>query len=383
MPNRRAVFAAIGTITLGCALTGCDVASTEAGPRTTAETGTRYGSFVYETAAGWTVYEPPTGISFAEGMFEFYADVDNRGESPCLEIREVTATASRVERIPMRYVFSRERDAGFLSEQAARDGQPPISFACERVDPAISGPGDADAYSIVTVHGTTEERELVHWIKLSDGRRFRARYTGVEPAFSEHEPAVTASLATLSFLPDESVLPPLTRDEIVSAMVEQLDDERLWISDGTLRGRPLNDRHLEVLSDPAFAEVTDFNVNAQSAATGGVEVTDEGLRHLAHLPLESLCLRGSLVTDDGLVHLKDLPLKTLVLGETLIEGDGLQHLTGMKLMVIDVAGTRVGDDALVHLKDMPLLQVWIRGARVTEAGVARLSEFLPDASVAN
>ena len=62
-------------------------------------------------------------------------------------------------------------------------------------------------------------------------------------------------------------------------------------------------------------------------------------------------LNGSMMTKDGLAKLKGLTsLKTLDLHQTAITDDGLQHLAALPLKTVGVSGTKVTVAGLERLK---------------------------------
>jgi hypothetical protein len=364
--TRTVVGIALGA-TVCCFLAACSGAG-----------GTDYGWFRYTPPEGWTKHEPSPGVTYAPTLAQFHPDVDDLEDVPRLEIREVTDAKSRTERVAALYAYARERDWRLRVSRAERDGVPPPAFESEEIASTIPGAGERQAYSFLIDRDTEQRRSLVHFVTMPDGRRFRIDYVGVDPGFTERRGAVTASLETLRFAASTSAQAAVSLEETVAELRQHLDGDRLWLYDGEVAGRRLNDEHLAALRDPTFANVADLNlISGHSATVAGVDVTDDGLVHLKHLPLRSLILRGSLVTDAGLAQLTDLPLEALVLAETLVEGDGLRHLSGLPLRILDLDGTRVGDASLQHLTRLPLISLDLRNTRVTEAGVARLQQQLP------
>jgi hypothetical protein len=318
-------------------------------------------------------------VTYAPTLVEFRPQVEDIAAAPHLAIRDVTDQKSRTERVAALYSYALERDWRLRRSQAQRQGLPQPGLQIEEIEPAIGAPGHEEGLAIdMELTGRTQ-RQLLYFVQVPDGRRFRVDYIGVDPGFTEHRDAVTASLASLRFADAEE--PEFSLPATVAALQEHLDGDRLWLDDGQVDGQRLHDRHMEALRDPAFAGVTDLNLISGPAATSGVDVTDEGLAYITHLPLQSLIVRGSLVTDAGLAQLAGLELESLVLGETLIEGEGLRHLRGMPLRSIDLGGTRVGDESLQYLIGMPLISVNLRGTRVSDTGFALLEREFPGAYI--
>lgn len=96
-----------------------------------------------------------------------------------------------------------------------------------------------------------------------------------------------------------------------------------------------------------------------------------------------LNLAGTEITNDGLKHLAGLPLQKLHLERTKIGDDGLQHLKSFTdLTYLNLYDTQVTDAGLEHLKDLKNLKrlfVWKSG--VTEEGIKKLNESLPDLQI--
>jgi hypothetical protein len=379
--DRETIARTMVAAALACALPACDeaegsgaVARAPAGRDQAGD----YGWFKYAAPAGWTRKVPPPGITLAPWVVVFNPEAQEKGERPRLEVWKITDEVSRSEGVPELYEYTLECGWRGQCAEAEKHGKARPAFACERTPAAIGGPGKVEGLSVRIERDGKLRHSLVYFVLGPDGRRFRAMYSGEDPGFTRHRDAVVASLKSLAFPASGPGVPPLSRAEVVAALRKQLDGTRLWLEDGKVAGRRLNDEHLAALSDPAFADVTDLNLVASSAAiSSGVDVTDAGLAHIARLPLKSLCLRGSLVTDAGLVYLKGMPLETLVLAETLVKGDGLRHLEGLPLKVLDIDHTRIGDESLNHLYGLPLVMLHVRETRCTEAGVAGLREKRP------
>lgn len=359
-----ATCAAVGGFSVGC------------GPG-----GTDYGWFSYTPPEGWTKYEPSQGETHAPTLARFIPDVEDRGHVPVLEVHDVTDAKFRGDRIAGLYAYARERDWRLAVTQAERRADTPPAFELEDIPPKIGGPGEKQAFSFLAGRGAQQRHHLIHFVSMPDGRRFRVDYFGVDPGFTEQRDAVTASLSSLRFASAAASQSELTLEETVAALKEHLEDDRLRLNDGKVAGQRLNDRHLEALRDPAFAGVTDLNLAGFDARMGGVDVTDEGLEHIIHLPLRSLTLNGSLVTDAGLAQLTELQLEALGLSGTLITGEGLRHLSGMPLESIDLGGTRVGDESLQYLVGMPLVYINVNGTRVGDAGFLMLEREFPGAGI--
>ncbi|MHC4107910.1 MAG: hypothetical protein ACYSTY_07485, partial [Planctomycetota bacterium] len=188
------------TLLIGTAVCGLPVGCGEAD----------YGWFTYAAPKGWARYVPPEGITLAPNVIEFYPDVEDLRDVPRLEIREVTNERSRSDRVAALYARAREREWRFLCAEAERRGDRLPKFKC---DSFVHGPMQAEALSILVERDGKVSRKLVCFIESSDGRRFRAEYAGVDPAFTVHRSVITASLETLSFPAPESGASPLSLEE--------------------------------------------------------------------------------------------------------------------------------------------------------------------------
>ncbi|MBZ5552801.1 MAG: sigma-70 family RNA polymerase sigma factor [Acidobacteriia bacterium] len=109
------------------------------------------------------------------------------------------------------------------------------------------------------------------------------------------------------------------------------------------------------------------------------EVTDDGLRHLAHLPrLQHLNLSCHRITDQGLEVLRQLPqLKTFELHhQGQVSDAGLAHLAQCdRLERVNLMGTRTGDGVIKALTGKARLRQFFAGTNVTDAGLELLHQF--------
>jgi internalin A len=83
-------------------------------------------------------------------------------------------------------------------------------------------------------------------------------------------------------------------------------------------------------------------------------VTDEGIKHLRGMNLQSLDLSSTRITDAGLTELGqfDFPrLKTIALENTKVTNTGLLKLANFKALEwVSVTGTKVTRDGIRHFK---------------------------------
>jgi len=110
-------------------------------------------------------------------------------------------------------------------------------------------------------------------------------------------------------------------------------------------------------------------------------VKDANLEPLKSIPeLIWLNLANTEITNDGLRHIAGLPLKKLHLEKTQIGDDGMKHLKGLKdLEYLNIYATKVGDAGLQHLKDLTKLKkLYVWQSAVSEAGIKDLQSALPE-----
>src|SRR5439155_33118 len=88
-------------------------------------------------------------------------------------------------------------------------------------------------------------------------------------------------------------------------------------------------------------------------------VTDDGLAHLAKLPLKTLNLFSTKVTDAGLLHLAKPPLQTLDLTNTQVSDAGLEHLSKLPLHTLYLTNTQVSNAGLEGLSKLPLQTLYL------------------------
>ena len=108
----------------------------------------------------------------------------------------------------------------------------------------------------------------------------------------------------------------------------------------------------------------------------GTDATDDDLRRLAgdeFHAVTSVLLASTRVSDEGLTHLAGLPLRELDLGRTNVTSAGLEHVARLPIERLDLTGTVVDDRALEHLKSMPLRVVVLRDTKITGVGLGALA----------
>jgi hypothetical protein len=113
------------------------------------------------------------------------------------------------------------------------------------------------------------------------------------------------------------------------------------------------------------------------------ELCDVGLEAIAPLRLLELCVesytckldRAALITDDGLAHLADMPLRRLELtGSDQITAAGLRHLRGLpleELLVLYCPG--LGDEAFAHLASKRFRKLSLLRCSITDAALTAMA----------
>lgn len=142
-------------------------------------------------------------------------------------------------------------------------------------------------------------------------------------------------------------------------------------------GRVLGDEHLALLANLPVLE---------RATLDGVQLTDDGLRHLAgwknlrKLTFYNVTNRGRF-TGAGLVHLADLPhLQEFACGGSSFDDDGLEacarliHLTDLQIWHTPITDAGVAHlTQLTGLRNLRLLSQW--KPRITDASLPRLAQI--------
>jgi hypothetical protein len=152
-------------------------------------------------------------------------------------------------------------------------------------------------------------------------------------------------------------------DEVIAVMREQ----RLTGLDASAQ---MTDALLERVS--RLDQITALDLN------GSKGITDDGLRHLAHLPrLRHLNLGGCPVSDRGMGVLRRLPaLESLSLVWTRVTDVGAAHLAACeRIRAVDLSGTPSGDGAIRALAGKRELRDFRSGHGVTDAGFRALHEI--------
>jgi hypothetical protein len=132
------------------------------------------------------------------------------------------------------------------------------------------------------------------------------------------------------------------------------------------------------MSDALLERFSRIDHITQLELEGSKGLTDEGLRHLARLPLlRHLNLSGCAITDRGLEVLRRLPaLESVVLQWTRVTDTGAANLAACEnLRAVDLSGTHTGDGAIRALAGKRELSSFRSGNAVTDVGIALLHEF--------
>jgi hypothetical protein len=107
------------------------------------------------------------------------------------------------------------------------------------------------------------------------------------------------------------------------------------------------------------------------------QITDQGLRALAELPLTELELSGSVrLTDACFLELAKIStLRKLFLSRTQVTGKGMRSLARLPLEVLILERTRLTDEGLSEAAEIPRLETLIvNDNRITDAGLAALAQ---------
>jgi serine/threonine protein kinase len=137
---------------------------------------------------------------------------------------------------------------------------------------------------------------------------------------------------------------------------------------------PVNRLYIPKATDNGLAQLAGSPVG--HLLLGSQSITDDGLLHLARLPQLVQVTLPKQIGDDGLKHLAGHPTLTHITAEiTSITNEGLRHLAAMKqLKHLVVSSTRVGDDGLAHLANLPKLEyVNLSNTAITDAGLEHLN----------
>jgi Leucine Rich repeat len=169
--------------------------------------------------------------------------------------------------------------------------------------------------------------------------------------------AAGISVIETSAEPDDSASPfqSLTPPKVVriQSSTNQITDDELTEIAGirqdlnlVLSSCPITNQGLAVLAGKPNVRFLDLAKTA---------VTDEGLKNLRGMNLQSLNLSSTRVTDAGLATLGDFDfpnLKEITLEHTRVTDAGLMHLMNFKaLELVSIVGTKVTKDGIRHLKD--------------------------------
>lgn len=126
--------------------------------------------------------------------------------------------------------------------------------------------------------------------------------------------------------------------------------------------------------------------NLSILSVADTQVTDAGLAKLVDmkLPLTAVFVANTGMTDDGLKHLARLPLlEQLHAEKTKVTDAGLAHLAAApKLRQLFLQNTGLTDTAVGHLKKLAgLKELHLEGTGVSDAGRAELKNALPSCQI--
>jgi hypothetical protein len=106
-------------------------------------------------------------------------------------------------------------------------------------------------------------------------------------------------------------------------------------------------------------------------------LSDDGLRHLAGLPLEELAFTKSRITGEGFRHLRTCPLRTIGVSDSPIQNSAIAELANIPtLELIGLHGTAITDAGLTELKALPALKhLHLSWNDIRDEGLAQLAEL--------
>lgn len=132
----------------------------------------------------------------------------------------------------------------------------------------------------------------------------------------------------------------------------------------------IGDEDLEIISQ--LDQVTSLNLD------GSKRVTDEGLKHLAHMPQLRVLGLGGQITDRGLevlAHLRELRVFRMFWQDN-ISDRGIANLRFCdQLEEVDLLGANTGDGAIAALTGKPKLRRFKTGRNVSDEGLRLLHHF--------
>jgi len=143
------------------------------------------------------------------------------------------------------------------------------------------------------------------------------------------------------------------------------------------------------ITDTALERLASLDHVTTLSLGGSTQLTDDGLRHLARMPLEELDLNeypGGRITDRGLEVLRHLSRlrRFSMVWQKGISDSGLSYLRFCdQLESVDVMGTATGDGVITALAGKPRLRRLKTGRHLTDAGVRALAAIPLFASAAD
>jgi hypothetical protein len=132
------------------------------------------------------------------------------------------------------------------------------------------------------------------------------------------------------------------------------------------------------MTDEMLTDLRDVEQISSLNLAGSQTISDDGIRHLVHLPnLRHLDLSGTAITDNALDVLSQLTqLQTISLAWTRVTDRGVVNLASCtNLREVNLSGTRTGDAAIRAVAGKPMLHVFRSGNLVTDEGLALLHDI--------
>lgn len=139
----------------------------------------------------------------------------------------------------------------------------------------------------------------------------------------------------------------------------------LPLKDLTIKSDSLNDEWLEFIP-----KTVEYLVLRKG------KLTIKGLKKISHLPLKSLILESDSIEDSALIALKGMPLKELSFSFCDgINGSGLRHLQSAWLNKVDLGYTKVDDEGFAHLAHMPFEEIQLPSTQITDRTIDILAKM--------
>jgi hypothetical protein len=139
---------------------------------------------------------------------------------------------------------------------------------------------------------------------------------------------------------------------------------------------PISDRAIEVLARLKLSNNICMLDLSETQITDQALVNAQGLSHLSGLHLSR-----TKVTNEGMRHLRAMKLDSVSVSGTQVSDEGLQDIaSALKAREngrLDISQTSVTDQGMAYLDGLGLMQLNLSGTKVTDAGLNKLKALLP------